>query len=100
MEQIILHPRARLELLDAVRFYKAVDERLGLDFRLIVERAFQEIERDPYRWRVRPAGYRRVNLRRFPYFIPYVINGIEIRVLAIAHAARRPEYWASRELEM
>ena len=46
--------------------------------------------------RIRPKGYRRVNLRIFPYHIAYIIHEDEIWVLAIAHSARLPEYWIPR----
>ena len=42
------------------------------------------------------GGYRRVNLRVFPYFVAYVSSGDTIWVLAIGHVRRRPEYWIKR----
>jgi hypothetical protein len=39
---------------------------------------------------------RRALLTRFPYAIVFVVQPEEIRVLAVAHAKRRPQYWLSR----
>lgn len=39
---------------------------------------------------------RRFPLRRFPYSIIYYLRNTELRVVAIAHHRRRPEYWAGR----
>jgi len=43
------------------------------------------------------GGYRRVNLRIFPYYIAYIIRSNGLWILAIAHTHRRPEYWIERE---
>jgi len=48
--------------------------------------------------RVRPKGYRRLNLKVFPYYIAYIIHADVIWVLAIAHSARLPEYWITRSI--
>ena len=39
---------------------------------------------------------RRVLLRTFPYQLIYRVLGDEIRVYAVAHLKRRPEYWLKR----
>lgn len=39
---------------------------------------------------------RRALLQRFPYAVIFMDLGEHIRVLAIAHAKRRPGYWLSR----
>ena len=38
----------------------------------------------------RPRGARRLLVPSFPYAIRYVISPVELRVLVIAHTARRP----------
>ncbi len=45
---------------------------------------------------MRPGAFRRINLRVFPYYIPYVVREQTLWVVAIAHASRRPLYWISR----
>ena len=39
---------------------------------------------------------RRALLPRFPYAVIFMDLGTEIRVLAVAHAKRRPGYWLNR----
>jgi toxin ParE1/3/4 len=39
---------------------------------------------------------RRALLARFPYAIVFLVRPEEVRVLAVAHAKRRPGYWLSR----
>jgi hypothetical protein len=40
---------------------------------------------------------RSVPVRRFPYHLPYLMLD-HIRVLAVAHDRRRPNYWAARSV--
>jgi len=46
--------------------------------------------------RIRNGGYRRVNLKVFPYYIAYIVRGDTLWILAIAHGHRRPEHWIKR----
>ena len=39
---------------------------------------------------------RRTPVRRFPYQLVYIVEGDQLRVLAVAHDRRRPRYWAPR----
>jgi hypothetical protein len=41
-------------------------------------------------------GYRRINLRIFPFYVTYVTEGDLIWVLSVAHVRRRPGYWKKR----
>jgi hypothetical protein len=50
----------------------------------------------PDRLRQRPRGYRRINLRIFPYYVAYFLDGEILWIVAIADAHRRPEYWRKR----
>ena len=40
---------------------------------------------------------RRFRMKRFPYSLIYTVSGEEIRILAVAHHARRPGYWRRRK---
>ena len=41
-------------------------------------------------------GYRRINLKVFPFYLAYVTEGELIWVLAVAHVSRKPGYWKKR----
>jgi plasmid stabilization system protein ParE len=87
---------ARLELLDAVEYYEREQAGLGKRFWDEVDEHLPWIGQNPEVAVLRSGGYRRVNLRVFPYLVAYVIRGDTIWVLAIGHAGRRPEYWIKR----
>jgi len=89
-------PEAKSELFDAVAYYEGELSGLG-------QRLWEEVDQH-ITWiagnyeipRLRPGGYRRVNLKIFPYYISYVVRDPVIWILAIAHGHSRPEYWIDR----
>jgi toxin ParE1/3/4 len=40
---------------------------------------------------------RRFPIRKFPYSVVYYVRGEELRVIALAHHRRKPDYWTARE---
>ena len=42
-------------------------------------------------------GRRRFPLRRFRYSVIYYLRGDELRIIALAHHRRMPDYWAERK---
>lgn len=91
---------ARLEFLEALSFYEDKETGLGQRFKDEADRNIQWIAANPDLLRVRHGGYRRINLRIFPYYIPYVIKGDTIWILAVAHGHRKPHYWIYRKKQV
>lgn len=99
MKRITLHPEAEAELRASERFY---EERggpdLAFDFIRRVRIGLQLVRADPQRFPFL-AGCPRVRkyrLARFPFSIYYAEQPDDVWVLAVAHAKRRPGYWAER----
>jgi len=44
-----------------------------------------------------PNGTSCFYFKRFPYTLVFRVQRDELRVIAIAHQSRRPEYWAGRQ---
>jgi toxin ParE1/3/4 len=88
---------ARAEFLEAVSYYESARLGLGQRFKDEVDRNVLWISDHPELCRLRPGGYRRVNLRTFPYYIPYIVRGSTLWILAVAHGSRKPEYWIRRK---
>lgn len=90
-------PEADRELTDGGVFYAQESGReLGLAFIAEFERTLNFLCLHPRigaPWR---NGRRRFPLRRFPYSIIYYIRDDELRVIAIAHHRKRPDYWMDR----
>ena len=69
---------------------------MGSRFRNEISHVIQRITADPYLWRERDGGFRRVNCPVFPYYIAYFIRGEKILIAAVAHGHRKPGYWKTR----
>ena len=89
-------PEARSELMDAVSYYEGELSGLGMRLWEEVDQHIAWIECNHEVPRLRPGGYRRVNLKIFPYYISYIVRDPTIWILAVAHAHTRPEYWIDR----
>jgi len=88
---------AEEELNDAIAYYQENEPGLGTRLKEEVRDALQWISINPELPRLRPKGYRRVNLKVFAYYVAYDIWAETIWILAIAHGRRRPEYWIERK---
>ena len=93
-----VRPEALDELREAARFYDDRSSGLGDELVAEVERAFVVVAERPAAGAPMRGGRRRVLLRRFPYAVIYrELPDGGVRVLAIAHLRRRPDYWRGRD---
>lgn len=93
---IILIPPADKELNEAIDYYN--DQLAGLGEQLYT--AFLDtvgyISQTPDAWRKIGTNTRRINIKRFPYLILYVLDGQDILITCIAHQHRNPTYYMER----
>jgi toxin ParE1/3/4 len=98
MTQAILHPAARRELEEAIDHYDAERQGLGREFREEVQRVLALLTKFPRIGHPVRGSVRRMMLSRFPYHIYYrLLESGNLRILAVAHNRRRPEYWGGRQ---
>ena len=93
---IEVHDEARLELLEARDFYDGGRAGYGLRFAQAIEDEFQLLLTYP---RIGKQVGRRARshvLADWPYSVIYQLKADSIFVVAIAHHAKRPEYWRPR----
>ena len=93
--RVELHPKADEEFAAQVEYYDAQQSGLGQRFYREVIANLEWIAENPGLQRLRKS-YRRVNLKVFPFYIAYVVEGDLVWVAAIAHGKRRPHYWMRR----
>ncbi len=84
------------ELNKAIADYEEIEPGLGSRLKEEARAVLQWIRKNPELPRLRAKGYRRVNLKVFPYYVAYFVWSDAIWVLAVAHGRRRPEYWLKR----
>jgi hypothetical protein len=87
---------ARLELFEAARWYEGQSSGLGFEFVAGVRRALRAITENPAGWSKLTEYTRRYRLDRFPYWVVYQERKDCLRVIAVMHQSRRPNYWRRR----
>jgi plasmid stabilization system protein ParE len=93
---VILIPPADKELEDAITFYNEQLVGLGDQFYQEFASTIDLLRRTPFGWRKIGENTRRINIKRFPYLILYVVDKDNILVTCIAHQHRNPRYYLSR----
>lgn len=96
---LVFHPDAAEEYVEALLWYSARGEWLGEAFEAEVERALRLISDSPDRWPHVHGRFKRVLTRRFPYSIVYLQKDARIWIVAVAHGRRRPGFWRGRQVE-
>jgi len=91
------HPEAETELNEAVDYYDACQDGLGLEFAWEIQATIDNIREFPHAWTPLSQNTRRCLLRRFPYGVVYQYKGGEIIIVAIMQLNRKPDYWRERE---
>lgn len=95
--KVIVLPESRAELVDAAGYYEEQQPGLGWRFWQEVDEHILWVAENATVPRLRPGGYRRVNLKVFPYYVAYLVKEDAVWVLAIGNSHRQPEYWIERK---
>ena len=94
---VSISPEAERELTDAAIFYAEQEStELGLAFIAEFERALEALRENPNLGAPWRDTTQRFPLRHFPYGVLFVVEGTELRVMAVVHQ-RRPGYWSARK---
>lgn len=96
MVDLTFNPEAELEYEDALEWYSQRDSRVADRFEAAIDHAIQAIIAHPTMYPLCDRIHRLVLARGFPYVLIYRIDDDEARVIAVAHAKRRPGYWSNR----
>jgi len=91
---------AEEELNQAIVRYEEIEPGLGIRLKEEARLALRWIGNNPELPRLRPKGYRRINLKVFPYYVAYFVWADSVWILAMAHGHRRPEYWIGRKSQI
>jgi toxin ParE1/3/4 len=98
MKNVIFHPLAEQELIDAVAYYEDQKPGLGLEYLGEIENAVNFLIRYPKVGSKVQGSLRRLILPKFPYSLLYrILEDDQIRILVVAHHKRKPQYWVDRE---
>ena len=91
------HPAVEQDVAEAFKRYDEVSPVLGEEFKKELRNLISLAAANPGRFHPLKSGFRRANLRRFPYHFVYreLPNGI--RVTLVRHHKRHPDFGLERE---
>jgi toxin ParE1/3/4 len=90
------HEAAEREFFNTIEYYEECQSGLGLRFFEEVFATIKRISEHPYAWTEIDKRTRRCLTNKFPYGILYRIVENEIRIMAVMHLHRKPNYWKDR----
>jgi plasmid stabilization system protein ParE len=90
------HEAAETEFLLAIEYYEECQPALGLRFSEEVYATIERICNHPYTWTSIDTKTRRCITNKFPYGVLYRIRDNHIRIMAVMHLRRKPDYWKDR----
>ena len=98
--RFVIRPGVELDIRDGADWYESkVDKALARRFLRAVEQAFVKVMEHPEtwpRWEIDPS-YQKFLMKHFPFIIFYRVTASQVRVVAVAHAKKKPGYWKQRD---
>ncbi len=96
MKPYTFHPEAEAEADAAFDHYWTGSPNAAFGFDEELRHAYQSLQLRPLICPPYLHGTRRVILKRFPFSVVFRERLHDIQIIAVAHAKRRPGYWAKR----
>ncbi|MCP4213614.1 MAG: type II toxin-antitoxin system RelE/ParE family toxin [bacterium] len=96
---IIVTPEAEEDIRSTYHWYKDKSPGLGKEFLHMVDEAINSIAENPDIRQIVYKNIKRALTRRFPYGIFYIVEEVNIVVIAVLHAKRNPKLWKERFAE-
>ena len=93
---VLLIPPSDKELEETIGYYNDQMPGLGEQFYDAFQSTVNYINIAPEAWRKVGCNTRRINIKRFPHLILYVLDGEDILITCIAHQHRNPTYYSNR----
>jgi len=94
--RVYFHPDAEAEFNKAIGYYEQLQPGLGIEFAEEIYATITRIIQYPDAWSTLSKNSRRCIVNRFPYGVIYQIKSRSLRIIAVAHLHRRPNYWKGR----
>ena len=96
MASLIVCSAAETDITESLCWYANRSTTVANDFDDEFHRALNQILSDPLRFPACDLRHRFYLMRRFPFRVIYRVDGDDVIVMAVAHAARSPDYWSNR----
>ena len=94
--EVVYHPLVRRDVQEALSYYGKISARLVEEFHAELRDIINRAAENPLRFHQADRGFRRANLKRFPYHVLYEIRPEDLRVMLVRHNKRHPQYGLPR----
>ena len=94
--EVIYHPLVRGDVEEVLSYYRKISPRLADDFHTELRAIINQAAESPLRFHLADQGFRRANLKRFPYHVLYELRPEALRVMVVRHNKRHPQYGLAR----
>jgi toxin ParE1/3/4 len=94
---VVYHPAVQRDVKGILSYYDAISSKLGDEFWDELLTCIGAASQNPERAHLTSLGLRRVNLPRFPYHFLFRTLPGKIRIIAVRHNKRHPEYAMRRK---
>lgn len=81
---------------EATTFYRRLSPAVAAAFRADLRRVLAPLRERPHSGAPNRHGTRRRHFSDYPYSVIYLLEGDDLRVVAIVHDRRDPEHWRAR----
>lgn len=95
--EVSYHPLVKRDVLEALKYYADISSHLADEFDTELRELIAKAADNPLRFHPVGRGFRRANLRRFPYHLLYEVRAESLRVMHIRHNKRHPDYGMERK---
>ena len=93
---VYLRKEAELDLAEAFEYYESCRENLGSDFVLCIEETLSRLSKNPKLNSKIHEEIRRALVKRFPYGVFYIVQDLNVSVIGVLHARKKPTKWQNR----
>jgi plasmid stabilization system protein ParE len=96
--QIVNRPGVKVDIINAVDYYKTISPELASQFLLRILEAKDQIARYPQSFEIKYKNVRTLLLKQFPFHIHYLIDELhqQIIILSVIHAYKNPMDYLNR----
>jgi len=96
MKPVFYHPCVPTEAREAYQHYLEISKHLAEGFWSELTEAIKDASSFPELHHFDPSGYRRSNLKRFPYHFLFQVFPGHIRIIVVRHNRRNPGFGSRR----
>ena len=98
MTPVIFHPHVQRDIDDALEYYNNISSQIEDRFWNEFCSAIDEIKATPEKFHIdQHTGYKRYNLKTFPYNILYIIYPSVVRIQVLRHNRRKETFGSYRK---